>query len=109
VDPRGERIGRNEAVFREINERLKEIGEGLDLLEETAVFVCECANSSCSAPIRMSLSEYEQIRADPELFFVVPGHEILDVESVVETGKGYDVVRKHQEAAEVARERDPRP
>jgi hypothetical protein len=98
VDEGGERVGRNEALFRQVNERLREISEGFSLVTESADFVCECGSASCAEPVRMTLSEYEAIRADPELFFVVPGHEIEDVESVVDHREGYDVVRKHSGA-----------
>lgn len=109
MDERGERIGRNEGLFRQVNERLKEIGESFSLVSESADFVCECGNTSCAKPIRLSLAEYERIRSEPELFFVIPGHEIADVETILETNEGYDVVRKHEGApARLARETDPR-
>ena len=109
VDEREERVGRNEALFRQVNERLKEIGENFSLVSESADFVCECGTAACAEPIRLPLTEYERIRSEPELFFVVPGHELSDVESVVETNEGYDVVRKHEGTpAQFARETDPR-
>jgi hypothetical protein len=109
VDARGERIGRNEALFRQVNERLKEIGESFSLVSELVDFVCECGSASCAAPIRMTVEEYERIRSEPELFFVVPGHEIDDVEWVVETHDEYDVVRKGVgPPARLARETNPR-
>jgi hypothetical protein len=109
VDERGEKVGRNEALFRQVNERLKELGEGFSLVSEQADFVCECGRASCAAPIRMTLADYERIRAQPELFIIVPGHETTEVESVVETGPGYEVVRKREGApAQIARETDPR-
>lgn len=109
MDSRGERIGRNEALFRQVNERLKEIGESFSLVSESVDFVCECGSASCAAPIRMTLEEYERVRSDPELFFVVPGHETEDVESFVESHDGYDVVRKGTGTpARLARETNPR-
>lgn len=109
VNERRERAGRNEAVFRQVNERLKEIGESFSLVSEVADFVCECGNASCTAPIRMTLAEYEEVRSQPELFIVVPGHEAADVETIVERRDGYDIVRKREgEPAQVARETDPR-
>jgi hypothetical protein len=109
VDGRDERFVRNETLFRQVNERLREISEGFSLATESADFVCECGSGSCAEPIRMTLAEYEAIRAEPELFFVVPGHEIGDVESIVDNRDGYDVVRKDPGGpAEVARETDPR-
>jgi hypothetical protein len=109
VEERAERIGRNEALFRHVNERLKEIGESFALVTETNDFVCECGNPDCAVTIRLTGAEYERIRSDPHLFFVVPGHEIAEVESVVEVREGYEVVRKHLgEPAALARETNPR-
>jgi hypothetical protein len=109
VDERAERIGRNEALFRHVNERLREIGESFSLVSETGDFVCECGNPDCALTIRLTVAEYEGIRSDPELFFVVPGHEVVGVESVVEVRAGYEVVRKHLgEPAALARETNPR-
>jgi hypothetical protein len=57
----------------------------------------------------MTLAEYEAIRAEPTRFFVVPGHERPEIESVVERHGAYLVVEKREEDAEaVARETDPR-
>jgi len=109
VDERAERVGRNEALFRQVNERLKQLGESFSIGSEMAEFVCECGSASCAEPIRMTLAEYEAIRAEPELFAIVPGHETPNVEAVVRRRKGYDVVRKHEgEPARLARETDPR-
>lgn len=108
MDGRDERFVRNETLFRQVNERLSEISEGFSVTE-SADFVCECGSASCAEPIRMTLAEYEAIRAEPELFFVLPGHEIGDVESIVDNRDGYDVVQKDPGGpAEVARETDPR-
>lgn len=109
MDGRNERVVRNETLFRQVNERLREISEGFSLATESADFVCECGSASCAEPIRMTLAEYEAIRAEPELFFIVPGHAREEVESVVENRDGYDVVRKRPGGpAEIARETDPR-
>jgi hypothetical protein len=54
------------------------------------------------------LSEYERVRRDSTLFFVLRGHEAPEVEEVVEENDRYNVVRKDAPAAGVARERDPR-
>jgi hypothetical protein len=106
---RAERVGRNEALFREINERLQALQESFDVLAEKADFVCECGDIHCSEHISMPLKEYESLRADPTHFAIRPGHEIPDVEDVVARRSGYEVVRKHEgDPAELAREEDPR-
>jgi hypothetical protein len=94
VDDRGRRIGQNEVLFREVNERLRELGEGFSMVAEQAEFVCECGSSSCTDQIRMSLGEYEEIRKDPKRFFLRPGHEIPEYERVVEERDAYYVVEK---------------
>jgi hypothetical protein len=109
MDARQERIGRNEALFREVNERLQEIGTSFNLVGETADFVCECGDLTCAEPIRMTLADYEGVRAKPNRFFVVPGHDIPDVESVVERHERWEIVEKHAGGpAELAAEEDPR-
>jgi hypothetical protein len=94
VDERGKRIGRNEVIFREVNERLRELGEGFSLVSEVAEFVCECGNSACAERVRMPLEEYERIRADGRRFFVINGHEELEYERVIEERAGFSIVEK---------------
>jgi hypothetical protein len=94
VDERGKRVGKNEVLFREVNERLRELGESFSLVTEEAEFVCECANTTCLERVHMSLSAYEEIRSDPKRFFVVKGHELPEYEKVVAEDSGYLVVEK---------------
>lgn len=94
MDERGKRVGRNEVLFREVNERLRELGEGFSLVSEQAEFVCECANQSCTERIQMPLQSYEEIRSNPKRFFVRSGHEEPDYEKVVEERDRYLIVEK---------------
>lgn len=94
MDAREKRVGKNEALFRRVNERLKEVGESFSHVAETATFVCECGDASCAEPVMMTLEEYERVRADPTHFFVKPGHEHDAIEEVIERHDGYVVVLK---------------
>jgi len=94
VDERGRRIGENEIVFREVNERLRELGEGFSLVSERAEFVCECASTSCTERIQMPISEYEHVRSDPKWFVIVPGHEVPEYERTVTEAEAYSIVEK---------------
>lgn len=94
MDDRGKRVGENEVLFREVNERLRELGEAFSDITETAEFICECANSSCTERVQLTLSTYEEIRSDPKRFFVIKGHELLEYEKVVEEADEYVVVEK---------------
>jgi len=107
VDKRGERIGRNEALFREVNERIERVTETLQV--ETLTILCECGDPSCLEQIQVSLPDYERVRADPTLFFIRAGHEDSDVEDVVEEHEDYHVVRKKDGSAVAqAHKLDPR-
>ena len=107
---REDRIARNEALFRSVNERVRELvtTAGARGPEPAASFVCECGSAGCTATVELTVAEYEHVRADPTHFFVVSGHEIPEVEEVVERHERYDVVRKHPEEAQIAIETDPR-
>jgi hypothetical protein len=94
MDERGKRLGRNEALFREVNERLRELGEGFSPVSEEAEFVCECGSSSCGEHVRMPLARYEEIRSDPKRFFVVKGHEELEYERIVSDNGDFLIVEK---------------
>jgi hypothetical protein len=103
------KLGRNEILFRHVNERLKELGEGFSVVAERAAFVCECADEGCAEPIQLTLAEYERVRSDSRWFFVVRGHERPEIEAVVwDVGENVLVVEKPAELAREAIAKDPR-
>ncbi len=103
------RIGKNEALFREVNERVKTVNESFSLVTQRADFVCECGDQACMDRITMALDEYERIRAEATWFLTREGHEIADVETVIERHPGYQVVAKLPgPPAALADEQDPR-
>jgi len=109
MSSREKQIGLNEAVFREVNERIENLAETVDLKSEPLDLVCECGDAGCTQRITMSHAEYEQLRSDPRQFAVHPGHEIPVVETVVGKRKGYDIVEKdHGVPEQVAERTDPR-
>jgi hypothetical protein len=107
VDERERRIGQNEVLFREVNERIQRLSQSLQSTDSITI-LCECGDPSCAEQIKVSLAEYERVRQDATLFFVRPGHELKEVEHIVERHGEHNVVRKEDSAAEVAREEDPR-
>ena len=109
MSSREERIGLNEAVFREVNERIEGLAETFDLKTQSLDLICECGDAACVERITMTRAEYEEIRSEAHQFGVHPGHEYPDVESVVARLKGYDIVRKNKGVpAQIAEQTDPR-
>jgi hypothetical protein len=104
-----ERLARNEALFRQVNERVRDVSHAFATLDPSPIdFVCECGNPDCAEPISMMLAEYETVRAEPTHFFVVPAHVVPAVERVIASYDRYVVVEKLPGADEVARDTDPR-
>jgi hypothetical protein len=103
----GERRALNENVFRELNERLEQLGE--EFGDDTVEFLCECADPACAAPLTIPVSLYETVRKHSRWFLVVPGHERAGIERVVQEHPDCLVIEKVGEAGEVAEDTDPRP
>lgn len=102
------RVGLNEAVFREVNERLKDLNEAFTAVTETMDLICECADTTCTGHIEMRPDEYEALRAEPTHFAVLPGHALDGAsEHVIAQRPGYHVVEKLGGAADVAEATDP--
>jgi hypothetical protein len=107
TDELQERLGANEAVFRKINEGI-ERGQWPGEEDAPIGFRCECARLGCTELIELTVREYERVREDARRFIVLPGHERLEAEVVVQSRPGYLVVQKLDQAGETASETDPR-
>jgi len=100
-----QRVAMNEATFRKVNEGMKD-GQGDSGLLS---FVCECGRLHCTRIIQLAREEYEAIRANPRRFAVVDGHELPEVEVVVDRHDRYLVVEKiGAPEAEIVEQTDPR-
>jgi hypothetical protein len=103
-----ERIAKTEALFRNVNEGIKEASDRFD--SKTAEFVCECGDPACTERIEVPLEEYEQVREEPTHFVVQPAHVMGPVETVVEREHGYAVIEKIDRVlARIAKQLNPRP
>lgn len=108
-ESRAARLGKNETLFRAVNERLETLNEGFATITNTFEILCECALVECVEQIVIAPGAYEEMRADATLFAVTPGHEAIDVEYIVSSHEGYNIVRKTpSEAREIAERTDPR-
>jgi hypothetical protein len=107
TDAREERLAKNEAMFRTLNENILEIAAGLggDVPYD---FICECATSGCFERLTLTLEQYERVRGDGAHFLLVRGHEDIEIEQVVDVNADYVVVEKDGVAGVVALAEDPR-
>lgn len=104
---REERIARNEALFREGNERMA-AWEERHRTESIELYFCECADTECREKVPLAQSDYERVRSDSGHFLIVPGHEIADVETMVESHDEWAMIEKDPEVRDIAEGTDPR-
>jgi hypothetical protein len=103
------RLVENEVFFRQRNERVVEgfaelrgVAEeenDTDWLPETdpAVhFYCECADEKCRERIILTPSKYAELHQNKSQFTVLPGHNVPEVERIVQSTNEYVVVEKYQ-------------
>jgi hypothetical protein len=100
----------NEAVFREVNERIEALDEQLIEREGDGFeIVCECHRLDCMERLHVEKTAYERIRSESALFFVRAGHQDPTAEDVVDSAANYLIVRKHPGIPQqVAEATDPR-
>ena len=101
---REERVARNEELFQIVNRQIEKLEKVLGP-RETFAMVCECGKKHCLEGFEVEPAVYQRARANPLLFFVVPGHEDSQIEEVVERTPQYLVVQKVGRAAEVVRDK----
>jgi hypothetical protein len=94
-----ERIVKNNHTFREANEQIHAKAGEYNAPVERVPFLCECPIPSCIGILRLTLAEYERIRANPAHFFTIPGHEQADVAvgRVVSSENEYVIVEKDED------------
>ena len=102
-----ERIAKTEALFRNVNEGIKDASGRLDT--DAGRFVCECGDPDCTDRIEVPLDEYETVRESPTRFVLSPGHVKGPIEKVVKQNRAYSVIEKIDRAvARIARQLNPR-
>jgi hypothetical protein len=106
---REERLARNEAFFRSINERIRDAAgvQGRD--GHIYEFICECSDPSCVERVSMSTADYERIRSEGNHFVLAAGHDVASIEQVIAANADHVVVEKVGLAGAIAQSLDPRP
>jgi hypothetical protein len=103
MDRRAARIARNEKDRRAVNLELEQLEEQeLRARKESPIeILCECGRDPCFERITLSIGKYDEVHSERDRFVVAPGHEMPEVERIVERNDGYLVVDKFGEAEDV--------
>ena len=96
------RLAMNEALFRDVNERIREISDSFGQRDETYDFLCECSDPECRERVVLTRAEYEHVRSESTRFVVAKGHAMPEIEAVVQQAQDHVVVEKEGAAADVA-------
>jgi hypothetical protein len=105
--PLHKKLAQNEVIFRQANEKaideLEEINNSalengdLELIHDTDIalqFFCECSNEDCVDRIKLKPSAYQEVHQNSSQFIVLPGHNMLKIEKIVQSYPTYLVVEK---------------
>lgn len=93
-----DRAAKNEELFREVNRNIARLEERFGHTR-TLELICECEGVGCHDGLEIDPAAYADTRSNPLRFFVLPGHEDLQIERVVLRTPTYLVVEKVGEAA----------
>jgi len=72
------------------NDRLAERAERLQFVSRVPM-LCECGSPRCRTIVMISLSDYHEIRRNPDSFMTAPGHG-LEGATLEREGPGYTVL-----------------
>ena len=101
MDERTRRVAENEALFRQVNERV--VGRERRPAE-TFEIVCECADTQCMEHLRVTTEVYERTRSEPTDFLLKPGHAKPEYETVIDANEEFELVRKTGAAGSVVKQ-----
>lgn len=90
-------IDKRSLLFREVNERIMEIGEPW-LEGEALDLLCECGEMTCTEVISVTRTDYWTARAHPERFLLASAHDGDTGIPVFEGGNGYFITERPDEA-----------
>jgi hypothetical protein len=104
-----ERIARNDAIFREANEQIRDFA-ATSGIETPLPFICECADPECREIVQLTSEEYRELRSDPRHFVNVEGHQVAagGWGEVVAQTDGHVTVEKLGRAGEIVEELEGR-
>jgi hypothetical protein len=85
---------RHSALFRAVNERIRDVSTTWAGSSERVGFLCECGGTDCDGVLNVTIPVFEEIRSRADHFLVLRGHESPEVDEVVAENNGYLIVAK---------------
>jgi hypothetical protein len=73
------RVGENQALFRDVNERINAVNEARSVWVKISEWVCECADEACTERIEMTPEEYEGLLKSSTSARRPPRHQAADL------------------------------
>jgi hypothetical protein len=92
---KAERARKNEAAFKQHNDRRKAFEQGAVDPDERIPFVCECGDPHCYDALELAIPQIDGAHAGKRRYVVKPLHIMPDCERVVEQHQDYWVVEKY--------------
>ena len=89
-----QRARENEERFARANAAISAKADELGV--DRVPFLCECSDPRCTEIISLSLTEYGAAKAQPGAFMLVAGHQVSNVERVVQDGDVFVLVQKNR-------------
>ena len=99
MSERERRQGLNEAVFRQVNERINDVHEAFELDPQKLHLMCECGDPTCLAAVEVTHAEYEAVRAYGSHFLIEPNHENPESSWVLCENERFAVVGRPRESS----------
>lgn len=94
------RLAENEVIFRQVNEDVKEfvLENASDKKWENKKlrFYCECSNMDCRSRIQITAKEYDAVHSNKKRFIIRPGHDIPEIEKIINNKVTYVVIEKYK-------------
>ena len=89
---------RTQSLFRDVNERVREINLAFADFVPLGDWVCECADPACAERIGLTGAEYEAVRGDSTTFAVAPtdDHVFEQIEDVIDRSDRYWIVQSRE-------------
>ncbi len=101
---RARRLAENEALARDVNERVGEVASSWYGEGEPLEFVCECSLEDCSERVHLLMKDYRELRSSPHLFALVPDHLVPEIERAIREVGDALIVEKLGTGRDVAEE-----